>query len=286
MRGAEQAVHGEQRIERRLEHAQHDRHVLRLAARHHRVDGDLLDRARRQVRRNQSHDLVGLALGAAQHAQDALVRRRHDRQAVAPAALEAGLPRIVPVADRDLARLQAGLAVARDQRLLHAGLDRLGAAARLPGRQAVAFRSVAGDAQPLGAIPADRALDFPAALVADQRRHGLDLQVKRLFEREIVDHGLHARRKGRVVLGEHGQRAGAIERAHHRLDHDAGVALALGDDDEAVAGDMGVGHPFISSHIPLSRQRERRWAHMVLPLQRGRCPRSGRRGQGQLVRGS
>ena len=37
---------------------------------------------------------------AAQHAQDALVGRRHDRQAVAPAALEAGFDRIVPVADR------------------------------------------------------------------------------------------------------------------------------------------------------------------------------------------
>ena len=46
-------------------------------------------------------------------------------RSIGPAAFEAGLDRIVPVADRDGARLQAGLAVARDQRFLHARLDAL-----------------------------------------------------------------------------------------------------------------------------------------------------------------
>ena len=190
----------------------------------------------------QPDDLVGLALGAAQHAQDALVGRRHDRQAVGPAALEAGLHRIVPVADGDRARLQAGIAVARDQRLVHAGLDALGAAARLPGRQALALGGIAGEPHPFLALPAHGALDLAAVLEADQGRHGLDVEAERALELVVVDHRAHAGREGRIVLADHGQRTGAVEALHHRLDQHAGRAVALGDDDQAVAGKEGVRH--------------------------------------------
>ncbi len=122
MRGAEQAVQHEQRIERGLQHAQHHGHVFRLAARHHGVDRHLLDGAGREVGRNQAHDLVGLAVGAAQHAQDALVGRRHDGQAVAPAALEAGFHRIVPVR--------------RPRSRATSGRDRRSARSALPARRA------------------------------------------------------------------------------------------------------------------------------------------------------
>ena len=185
----------------------------------------------------------GLRVGAAQHAQDALVGRRHDRQAVGPAALEAGLHRIVPVADGDLARLQAGIAVARDQRLVHAGLDALGAAARLPGRagRCPQRQSPASRIHSL-ALPAHGALDLAAVLEADQRRHGLDVEAERALERVVVEHRAHARREGRIVLADHGQRAGAVEALHHRLDQHAGRTVALGDDDQAVAGKNRIGH--------------------------------------------
>ena len=225
----------EQRIEGGLQHAQHDRHVFRLAARHDGVDGHLLDRAGREVGRDLAYDFVRLALGAAQHAQDAFVGRRHDGQPVAPATLEAGFDRIVPFADRHRARLEARVAVARDQGLLHAGLDAFRSAARLPGRQPVARRRRAGEARPFGAIPAHRPLDLAAVLQADQRRHGLDVQAERPFEIVIVDHPPDAGGKRRIVLDDHGERAGTIETLHHRFDQHAGRTVALGDDDEAVA---------------------------------------------------
>ena len=234
MCGAEQPVQHEHRIEGCLEHAQHDWHVLRLAARHHGVDGHLLDRARREVGRNAAHDLVRLSVGATQHAQDAVVGRRHDGKAIAPAALEAGFDGIVPFADGDGTCLETSIAIARDQRLVDAGLDTLGAAAWLPCRQPVARGGRSGEPDPLGAIPTHGALDLAAAFEADQGRHGLDVETEGTFEFVVVDHPANAGRKRRVVLADDGQRAGTIQALHHRLDQHARRAVALGDDDEAV----------------------------------------------------
>jgi hypothetical protein len=236
----------EQGIEGRLQHAQHHGHVFRLAACHHGIDRHFLDSTGREVGRDQPHDLVGLALSAAQHAQDALVGRRHDGEPIGPAALEAGLHRIVPIADGDLARLQPGIAVARDQRLVHAGLDALGAAAGLPVGQALALGGGAGEPHPFLALPAHGALDLAAVLEADQGRHGLDVEAEGAFKRIVVEHRAHARREGRIVLADHGQRAGAVEALHHRLDQHAGRAITLGDDDQAVTGES-VSHRCILS---------------------------------------
>jgi hypothetical protein len=62
------------------------RKVLGRTPRHHRVDGDALDARRAEARRNVRHDLVPRAARPGEHPFDALDRRRHDGQAVAPAA--------------------------------------------------------------------------------------------------------------------------------------------------------------------------------------------------------
>ncbi len=101
------------------------------------------------------------------------------------------------MAQRDRPRLQAGLAVTRDQRFLNAGLDALGAAARLPGRQALTLGGLARDAQPFGPVPAHGALDFLAAGETDQGRDGLDLEMERALELAVVTPP-RARRTGRL----------------------------------------------------------------------------------------
>ena len=252
MRGAEQAVQHEQRIERRLEHAQHHRHVFRLAARHHRVDRHLLDRAGREVGRDQAHDLVGLALGAAQHAQDALVGRRHDRQAVGPAALEAGLDRIVPVRRRR-SRATSG----RDRRSARSAPRARRArrswsrspAARPAGRRPQRHRRRAASIR-LRSQPTVRSTSRPSL---KRIRVGTASMLSR-NERSRSWSSITERTpdgKGRIVLADHGQRAGAVEALHHRLDQHAGRTVALGDDDQAVAGERvsGIG---ISCHAERS----------------------------------
>ena len=136
-----------------------------------------------EVGRDQADDLVGLALGAAQHAQDALVGRRHDRQPVAPAALEAGLDRIVPFADRDRARLAGrGRRSARSApRARRARRSWSRSPAATPAGPSPCGGG-AGEPHPFGAIPAHGALDLAAAFEADQGRHGLDVEVERALE--------------------------------------------------------------------------------------------------------
>jgi hypothetical protein len=125
---------------------------------------------------------------------------------------------------------------------VHAGLDALGTTARLPGRQALALGGSAGEPHPFLALPAHGALDLTAVLEADQGRHGLDVEPERALERIVVEHRAHTRREGRIVLADHGQRTGAVEALHHRLDQNAGRTIALGDDDQAVAGEESVRH--------------------------------------------
>ena len=147
----------EQRIERGLEHAQHDRHVLGLAAGHHRVDRHLLDRARargwagscRRPRRACARCRPACA-GCARRSAARPAGRRSSRA-------RSRLRSDRPIADGDAARVQAGLAVARDQRLRHAGLDASWSRSRAAtpaGRRPVA--GIAGDAQPFVAVPARR----------------------------------------------------------------------------------------------------------------------------------
>ena len=71
-----------------------------LAARHHRVDGDLLDRRLAAVGRHDADDVLRVARRVVEHRDDALGRRRHDRQAVGQAALVERLERVLELADR------------------------------------------------------------------------------------------------------------------------------------------------------------------------------------------
>ena len=56
-----------------------------LAARHHRVGGDLAHGADAEARREQPDDFAAVATRRRDHRLDLRVRRRHQRQAVAPA---------------------------------------------------------------------------------------------------------------------------------------------------------------------------------------------------------
>ena len=68
------AVKVEGRIARRLDRREHDRQVLGPAARHHRVDRDLLHRGAAVVGRDLAHELRALAGGAREHPLHALAR--------------------------------------------------------------------------------------------------------------------------------------------------------------------------------------------------------------------
>ena len=64
-----------------------DRQERRQAARHDGVDRDLFDSDRRVARREFGDDRIRGKAAAGEHAIDERPRRRHDRQAVGPAAL-------------------------------------------------------------------------------------------------------------------------------------------------------------------------------------------------------
>ena len=79
--------------------------------------------------------LIPVAAGARQHSQDALVGRRHHRQAVGPAPLKAGLDGVVPLAELDAAALQLRIAELGQQALPHPRLTRFRSAAGPVSRQ-------------------------------------------------------------------------------------------------------------------------------------------------------
>ena len=89
-RRREQAVHVELVGARGLDRGEHHRQVLGLAAGHHRVDRHLLDRARGPGRAARPRRPRPGAAVPLEHAQHPRRRRRHDRQAIGPAAREAG----------------------------------------------------------------------------------------------------------------------------------------------------------------------------------------------------
>jgi len=75
------------RLDHRLGRGDQDRQRLRVAAREHGIDRDALDGRRAEARRDPRHHLFAGTARVAQHALDALDRRRHHRQPVAPAPL-------------------------------------------------------------------------------------------------------------------------------------------------------------------------------------------------------
>ena len=176
----------------------------------------------------------GLRRGAFEHAHDARVGRRHDGQAVGPAAVEAGFDLVVPFADDDAAGGEAGVAVAGDELLPDAGLARLRAAAGAHGRQTRAEIFAASHALPFGAIPSERARDFLAVLKADHGRHRLDLESERLLQRRVVHRSDAAAESwGRPGSTRRSAVSSAASSPNTCFDHDAGFAFAFCENNQA-----------------------------------------------------
>ena len=252
-------MHAEFRVQRRFDHRQHHRHVFRQATGHDRVDRHFLDRAFLHVRRDDADDLVRLARGALQHAQDALVGRRHDRQPVGPAPAERLLDRVVPAGIGDLARLHRHLAVARLQQLMHAGFDTFRPAAGLVFRQPFAQPLDAGQFLPVFPVPAKCAFHFLPLLAANQGGHEFDVVMERLFQRCVIDHPGHAVGKIRVVLAIDGERHARILQAlQHGRHQFTGRAIPFDDGDQAIRLTRHAASPVVllPKHNPAAQRCE------------------------------
>jgi hypothetical protein len=84
-----------------LHRRHHDRHVLRLASRHHGVDGDLLRGHRDGAMGDPRHLRLGVEARGIEHDADGGLGGGNDGKAVRPAALEALLHCVRGVVDRD-----------------------------------------------------------------------------------------------------------------------------------------------------------------------------------------
>jgi hypothetical protein len=80
------AIEVERFLAHRLDRSHEQRKILRPAARHHGIGGEPQRRRLAVARRDLRHRLIPGAVAVRQHALDAARRRRHDGQAVAPAA--------------------------------------------------------------------------------------------------------------------------------------------------------------------------------------------------------
>ena len=76
------------------------RQVLRIAARHHALYGDVLDGGRAHAGGDRRHDLVGRTARVAQHALHGFLRRRRDDEPVAPAPAHVEPVQLVEIARR------------------------------------------------------------------------------------------------------------------------------------------------------------------------------------------
>jgi hypothetical protein len=74
-----------------LHDGRHQVEVLRAAARHHRVDRELLQRFPPVVGRHQGYEVIAGAIRHGQHTLHALTSRRHHRQPVGHLAVESDL---------------------------------------------------------------------------------------------------------------------------------------------------------------------------------------------------
>src|SRR5262249_38864529 len=147
-------------LEHRLDRGQYNRQIFRLAPRHHGVDRDLLDRRRSEPRWHEAEHFLRVARRAVEHAQNALLGRRYQRQPIRPAAPEHRLLLVLILADFDPSRSEPGLVEADFEALNDTRLDILGAAAGARFRQLAAEPRNAGQALPFAAVPAIGAVDF------------------------------------------------------------------------------------------------------------------------------
>src|SRR6516165_11632557 len=169
------------RLKRCLQRCQHDGQIFWLATSHHRVDSDFLDGAGRQIRWYPSNYFFRFAAGAAEHTENPLIRWRHNRQPIAPAALISRFNGIVPITNLYAARGEARVPVASDEMFKHAGLASFRTAARLKCGQILPQAYYTGHPLPFRAAPADRAIDLSAIGEANERGYRFDIVQERLL---------------------------------------------------------------------------------------------------------
>ena len=191
MRGGEQPVHRERLLADRFDRGEHDRQLRALAARHHRVDGDLLDRRlaavgrRRRRRRPAGRATCGRA--SPRRARASAARRAGRRSGRGRAA-----PRTGPRARRRAARAsgsgprrgRAAPRAARRPRGRACSDAQPGRIAGRPSRSSSTPACAARSSMPVAVEP----LDAPAlvgAVEQHERRHRIGIQPRRQLEVEV-----------------------------------------------------------------------------------------------------
>ena len=140
-----------------------------------------------EVGRHGGDDVGRRTSGSGQHAHHPLLGRRHDGQAVGPAAVEHHLHLVLGVGDVDAPRREHGRTEPHAQRVDEVGVDAHRSAAGAHLGKAGTEPGDARDPFPLRAVPADGAFDLDAVDDADHRRNGLDVVVPADDEVGVVD---------------------------------------------------------------------------------------------------
>ena len=221
---------GARGLERREDH----RHVLRLRAGHHRVDGDLLDGALDEVGGHDRNHLVGGAGRAREHPQHSCLCRSDHGQAVGPPSIEEGLGFVLERGDLDPPAAQHRCSEPDGEHVDHVGIDRQRAAAGPHVGEARPQSLDGGERFPRRPGPAEGPFDLDAVLHPDQGRDGLDVVVVRDREVLVVDR-CEALGEGRLVLGEDGELdAGFAQLMQDRGHEHTRGALGLDDGDDPI----------------------------------------------------
>ena len=217
-----------------LECGQHQRQVLRPAARHDGVDSHFLHGALDQVGRYDRDYLLRLTPRTLQHPPDTLWRRRDHGQAVCPAPLIYGLELVLEVGHLDAASSQRLVSVERGKLLRHSRVERAGAAAGPVIGQAVPELRDAGEALPIGSEPTLEAVSRHAAIHAYQGRYDLHAHLVGTPQVGVVER-IGAFREGGVILGVDRQGDASVPKAEeHRGNQLAGRAGRLDESDVPV----------------------------------------------------
>ncbi len=173
--------------------------------------------------------------GTLEHAQNALVRGRHHRKAIAPASVIRHFDGVFVFGKWNLPGLEGNFTKAGLQPFRHPRLHRKRAAPRLQLRQFLAESRDSGQLPPLAPVPAHGAFHLLPVFAADEGGNRFDLQPKGLLQIPVVHDGGEPLRKAGIVLTEDLKRSSRIFHfPQHGLHEFAGGAVVLDDDDPAV----------------------------------------------------
>ena len=205
-RGGQHAVDVELVGAHRLDRGDHPRQVLGLAAGHHRVDRDLLDRDLDEVGRHDGDDLVGCAAWCPPACAAPAPRSAASTgQSVGEAAVEQHLHLVLEVGQLESSRPQHAAAEPGTKRVDEIGVDAHRAAARV----ASTGRSSPRSAMPVIRCQSDR--DQPTVRSTSSPSTTrisvgtVSMSWCQLIARSASWIGLTPGREGRVVLGVDGR---------------------------------------------------------------------------------